>query len=140
MSTLESIRFKDGKLELLDQLKLPEETCYMNIESVKDGWNAIHKMNVRGAPAIAIAGVLSLHVDMSKKEFASIQELIAYFSQSLDYLVTSRPTAVNMADAAHKLKDFAHTLSTKITDLKEFKREYVFNIAFFRFKFLNIYI
>ena len=127
MSTLESIRFRDGKLELLDQLKLPEEHCYINIENVHDGWNAINKMNVRGAPAIAIAGVLSLHVDMSKREFGTIEELNNYFSQNLDYLVTSRPTAVNMADAASKLKDFAAQIqqSKNLTSVAELKSTYV---------------
>lgn len=44
--TLEAIKFNNGKLELLDQLKLPFETSYIRIETVQDGWDAINKMNV----------------------------------------------------------------------------------------------
>lgn len=44
--TLEAIKYNNGKLELLDQLKLPFESVYLNIETIQDGWNAIHKMNV----------------------------------------------------------------------------------------------
>lgn len=44
--SLESIRFNNGKLEILDQLKLPFETTYMNIQTVQDGWMAINQMNV----------------------------------------------------------------------------------------------
>lgn len=44
--TLEAIKYNNGKLQLLDQLKLPFETTYLDIETVQDGWNAIHKMNV----------------------------------------------------------------------------------------------
>lgn len=95
--TLEAIKYSNGKLQLLDQLKLPHETTYLDIESVQDGWNAIHKMNVthyfkrsfnsfvfririsylkvRGAPAIAIAGALSVAVELHKRQFSTIDEL-----------------------------------------------------------------
>jgi methylthioribose-1-phosphate isomerase len=44
--TLEAIKYKDGQLELLDQLKLPHETVYMKIETIQQGWDAINQMNV----------------------------------------------------------------------------------------------
>ena len=80
--TLEAIKFRDYKLELLDQLRLPDETVYVEIKSVKDGWDAIHQMKVRGAPAIAIAGVLSLAVELKPKEFGSVDEVLTYTHQS----------------------------------------------------------
>ena len=43
---LEAIKFKERRLEILDQLKLPFETAYVSIESVKDGWQAIFEMKV----------------------------------------------------------------------------------------------
>jgi methylthioribose-1-phosphate isomerase len=43
---LESIRFKERRLEILDQLKLPSEIVYVPIVSVKDGWQAIYEMKV----------------------------------------------------------------------------------------------
>ena len=76
--TLEAIKYKDGKLQLLDQLKLPHETVYMDILTLEDGWNAINKMNVRGAPAIAIAGVLTCAVELTKKNFTNIDEIIEF--------------------------------------------------------------
>ena len=45
--TLEAIKYNNGKLELLDQLKLPFETVYFTIENIKDGWEAIHRMKVQ---------------------------------------------------------------------------------------------
>lgn len=44
--TLEAIKYANGKLEILDQLKLPFETIYLPIETIQDGWNAIKNMNV----------------------------------------------------------------------------------------------
>ncbi|GKV24717.1 hypothetical protein SLEP1_g34298 [Rubroshorea leprosula] len=83
--------------------KLPLKTTYLNIQDATDGWNAIR---VRGAPAIAIVAALSLAVEVSNlKDFTGTSDDAASFiSIKLEYLVSSRPTAVNLADAATKLK------------------------------------
>lgn len=44
--SLESIRYLDGKLEILDQLLLPTETKYIPIKNVEEGWDAIRLMKV----------------------------------------------------------------------------------------------
>lgn len=44
--TLQSIKYKDGKLEILDQLLLPSITKYVNVRGVEDGWKVINKMQV----------------------------------------------------------------------------------------------
>ena len=62
--TLEAIRYSRGKLQLLDQLKLPTETVFMDVPDCDACWTAIKDMNVRGAPAIAIAAALALAVDL----------------------------------------------------------------------------
>jgi methylthioribose-1-phosphate isomerase len=58
--TLEAIVYKNGKLKLLDQLRLPHETIFIDINTQKDGFDAIRNMNVRGAPAIAITAILTI--------------------------------------------------------------------------------
>ncbi|MBA0756891.1 hypothetical protein Gotri_020032 [Gossypium trilobum] len=62
-------------------------------------------MVVRGAPAIAIAAALSLAVEVANfKDFNGTSEEAASFIElKLEYLVSSRPTAVNLSDAAKKL-------------------------------------
>jgi methylthioribose-1-phosphate isomerase len=60
-------------------------------------------MQVRGAPAIAVVGVLSLVVELKSKKFQTVSELCEYVKDRLTYLVSARPTAVNMADARQKL-------------------------------------
>ena len=37
MSALESIRYKRGHLEILDQLKIPKENVYINIQNSEQG-------------------------------------------------------------------------------------------------------
>ncbi|CAN6937219.1 unnamed protein product [Brassica oleracea] len=56
-------------------------------------------------PAIAIAAALSLAVEVSNfSDFdGSSADAVAFLEKKLDYLVSSRPKAVNLADAALKL-------------------------------------
>lgn len=111
---LQAIKYSQGQLEILDQLQLPFVEEYIPIRSAEDGWHAIKDMKVRGAPAIAIVAMLalaselhSLEVDGKTPEAA--EETRAYIAKQLEYLLTSRPTAVNLSDAARKLGSLVET-------------------------------
>ncbi|CAI7615470.1 unnamed protein product [Penicillium glandicola] len=106
---LQAIKFSKGNLEILDQLQLPFVEEYIPIRTTEDGWHAIKDMKVRGAPAIAIVAMLALASELtsavdSDKLSQSPEEVCQYITEKLAYLVTSRPTAVNLADAARKLE------------------------------------
>lgn len=106
-STLQSIRYSRGRLQLLDQRKLPHDSVYIDIEDSTAGWHAIHDMVVRGAPAIAISAALSLAVEVANLGPVdwSVNDAISFLQKRLEFLVSSRPTAVNLSDAATKLND-----------------------------------
>lgn len=102
---LQAIKYERGRLEILDQLKLPHAEEYDNIYSSTDAWHAIKEMRTRGAPAIAIVAALALAVELTNMKLSSVaEEVQTFILEKLDYLVTSRPTAVNLADAAGKLQ------------------------------------
>ena len=73
--------------------------------TAEDGWQAIRHMRTRGAPAIAIVATLSLAVELgaSKISGGTAAEARDFIHGRLAYLITSRPTAVNLEDAARKL-------------------------------------
>ena len=101
---LQAIRYSRGQLEILDQLKLPHAEEYDHIYSATDAWHAIKEMRTRGAPAIAIVAALALAVELTNMKLSPVAEEVKVFVlEKLAYLVTSRPTAVNLADAADKL-------------------------------------
>uniref|UniRef100_A0A670JJH8 Methylthioribose-1-phosphate isomerase 1 n=1 Tax=Podarcis muralis TaxID=64176 RepID=A0A670JJH8_PODMU len=108
--SLEAIRYRRGSLQILNQLLLPQQSLYEEIGSVEDGWRAIRTMKVRGAPAIAIVGCLSLAVELHTKGNAeqTVGSLEKFVADSLRYLESARPTAVNMARAAQELGHFVH--------------------------------
>jgi len=86
---LEAIRYERGKLKLLEQRKLPYETTWVDIKTCEDGWQAIRDMTVRGAPAIAISGALSLAVELvNGQRFKSASEAADVIEKKLRYLET----------------------------------------------------
>jgi len=44
--TLEAIRYRDGVLEILNQLALPSRTEYERVDNVEDAWKVIRSMKV----------------------------------------------------------------------------------------------
>lgn len=111
---LQAIKYTRGQLEILDQLKLPHAEEYDHIYSSTDAWHAIKEMRTRGAPAIAIVAALALAVELTNMKLSSVAEEVQVFiTEKLDYLVTSRPTAVNLADAAGKLRKFTRDAAAK---------------------------
>lgn len=111
---LQAIKYARGQLEILDQLKLPHAEEYDHIYSSTDAWHAIKEMRTRGAPAIAIVAALALAVELENMKLSSIAEEVKVFiDEKLEYLITSRPTAVNLADAARKLSKVVDVAATK---------------------------
>lgn len=108
---LTSIDYKPARngvkasLQILDQLLLPHTLAYMPINNSKDAWEAIRAMNVRGAPAIALVAVLSLAIELQHMVDLNNEQIHNFIYERLTYLETSRPTAVNLADAVRKLKN-----------------------------------
>lgn len=108
-SILQAIRYSHGKLAIIDQLQLPYVEKFITIRTSEDAWHAIKEMRVRGAPAIAIVAALALASELNTliihdKLSSRAEEVKLFIREKLDYLVSSRPTAVNLSDAARKLE------------------------------------
>ncbi|XP_067948435.1 methylthioribose-1-phosphate isomerase-like [Watersipora subatra] len=105
---LEAIKYSpDSGLHILDQLLLPKSSEYIKLCNIDDGFKAIKTMQVRGAPAIAIVGMLSLAEELKSLSFTCSDEMISRMSQRLSYLCTSRPTAVNLSNASQQVLTLA---------------------------------
>ena len=114
---LEAIKYTRGSLLVLDQLQLPYTTHFNEVKTATEGWHAIKSMRTRGAPAIAIVAALSLAVELTHETLSPIpEEVAAFIVEKLDYLETSRPTAVNLADAVRKLKRVVEGEKGRLTE------------------------
>lgn len=122
--TLEAIRYTRGSLDVLDQLRLPHEHHYDAVSTSPEAFDCIRSMRVRGAPAIAIVASLALAVELGAAETqsklgSSAQEAIAYIDDRLDYLLESRPTAVDLANAITLLKKEVRSAQVQVAGLED---------------------
>lgn len=92
MAKLVPIVYQRGCLQLLDQRLLPGQTVYVDVASCQDAHRFIRDMAVRGAPAIAVAGVLALAVQLHNegagKQFSSAEDACGSIKALIEYLVT----------------------------------------------------
>lgn len=136
MSTLQAVKYTRGKLEVLDQLRLPHEFHYDQVSTRTEAFDSIASMRVRGAPAIAIVASLGLAVELHNGNVqGSPQETIAHIDEALDYLKESRPTAVDLTNAINQLKARIRECDTGIIEAfieeaeKIFERDLQTNLA-----------
>ena len=130
---LQAIKYRRGNLEILDQLRLPYEEIFINIQTVQDAWDAIHSMQVRGAPAIAIVAALSIAVCLTRNnEKGALPERLGpnmtgagLIIHNLRFLLTSRPTAVNLGDAVKKLEKVVDTAQVKCASDLDINEAYI---------------
>ena len=98
------IRYFGDRVKLLDQTLLPVEETYFDVCSAKEMWDAIKKLQVRGAPAIGIAAAYGVCLEMHRLVFLDPEAFRKKTEEVCDYLGTSRPTAVNLFWALERMK------------------------------------
>ncbi|HIS80669.1 MAG TPA: S-methyl-5-thioribose-1-phosphate isomerase [Candidatus Scatomonas merdavium] len=88
---------------ILDQTLLPNETKYLTLDKAEDIWEAIYKLRVRGAPAIGVTGAYGYYVLARQFETEDMDEFVAKCTEMMEYLNSSRPTAVNLSWALNRM-------------------------------------
>lgn len=92
---VETLRWKDEALELIDQRILPRHIEYIRCRSASEVAIAITTMVVRGAPAIGCAAAYGIAL-ASQEAVARRDALIPALEHAYELLLRSRPTAVNL--------------------------------------------
>lgn len=116
---VETIFWDDGKVRLVDQTLLPSKFKYISCRDVKSLWHAIKRLQVRGAPAIGIAGALGVILGIKASKAKDGYALSEEVGKIATYLASSRPTAVNLFWALARMKRVAETNKTR--SLKQIK-------------------
>ena len=97
----------NGHLRLIDQTLLPTEFREIDCRDVESVWEAIRSLRVRGAPAIGIAAAYGLCLGLQSQRDENETEFFAELDRTASYLMSSRPTAVNLAWAVERLRGVA---------------------------------
>ena len=91
---IETFKVKNNKVFTINQTEIPKTLKYIELDSVETVYQAIKTMIVRGAPAIGIAAAFGMALAAKRN-----QDL----QKAGDYLISSRPTAVNLAWAVKRM-------------------------------------
>jgi methylthioribose-1-phosphate isomerase len=90
-------------IKVIDQQKLPFFFEIKELRSVDDMYSAIDDMTVRGAPLIGAAGAFGMY--LATLEINSRTNIREHLSNAAHYLISSRPTAVNLSWAVNYVLD-----------------------------------
>ena len=106
-----SVDWKEGELYFLDQTLLPNEEKIERQEDVKQVWDSIKKLKVRGAPALGVAGAYGLLVGIKPHLGLDPAAFLGKIDEVAKYLDSSRPTAVNLGWALRRMVAKSKTLN-----------------------------
>ena len=101
------IDLEKNSVVIIDQTKLPGEIVLKNLRDPKEIWDAIYKLEVRGAPAIGVAAAFGIYViakDISGDYEDDEDGFFKAFLERKEYLNSSRPTAVNLSWALNRME------------------------------------
>ena len=91
-SAVEALRWRDGRLELIDQRALPARLEYASCASAAEVADAIRSMVVRGAPAIGCAAAFGVALEARREQHRTRAEFSAAIDAAFATLAASRPT------------------------------------------------
>ncbi len=116
---MKAIKFQNNRLFYIDQTQLPLKEVWRECKYLKDGFSAIKKLKVRGAPLIGVFAAYCIcvhlkHLSLSKEVF------LKQLKSALSYLKMCRPTAVNLSWALECLEKVV--LQNKVKALGRIKK------------------
>jgi methylthioribose-1-phosphate isomerase len=104
MTDLKPLEWRNNKLILLDQTRLPGEEIYLEITDYQEVVSAIKCLAVRGAPAIGVAAAYGVALGALQIEDKSKPAFLAKLKIVMQNLAGSRPTARNLFWAIEQMK------------------------------------
>ena len=93
---MQTLKWQDDALILLDQTRLPEELVYTTYRDVEAIARAIEGLVVRGAPAIGLAAAYGVVVGARAVVDCAPKAFCRRVEAAIARLAGTRPTAVNL--------------------------------------------
>ncbi|MDG2149449.1 MAG: S-methyl-5-thioribose-1-phosphate isomerase [Planctomycetota bacterium] len=110
----------DGCCRLIEQTLLPAEFKEIDCQTQEDMWDAIKRLAVRGAPAIGVAAGFGTVLGVRNSTATSASAFLEDLQKTVDYLSSSRPTAVNLFWGLDRMRRVAHAAGDiSVPELKQ---------------------
>lgn len=101
---IKPVEWMGDHVKILDQTVLPTEVAFREIRTAAQMYDAIKMLCVRGAPAIGIAAGYGVAAAMQRYVDGPADVYHSELKKVIDYLASSRPTAVNLFWALERMK------------------------------------
>jgi methylthioribose-1-phosphate isomerase len=102
---IQTLEWTDNGVRFIDQTKLPTEESYLVCKTYQQVADAIRNMVVRGAPAIGVAAAMGIALGVRDSKAETAGELAQEFRLICDVVGKTRPTAVNLFWAIHRMSE-----------------------------------
>ena len=121
MNSFRTIEWRDGKVVMIDQRKLPAEEVYVECSTFEEVAECISDLVIRGAPAIGIAAAMGMALGAGgvgdDADYGEFEEKMKGISRRL---ASTRPTAVNLFWALDRMSEvISEARGVKVGDVKE---------------------
>jgi len=117
-SSLRTVEWKDNKVIMIDQTKLPNKLVFVEYSDYNQVANAIRTLVVRGAPAIGVSGAFGLALASLQSNATTKDELLLDLDTARKILFETRPTAVNLKWGLDKIIQVVHRHSD-VNDIRK---------------------
>jgi methylthioribose-1-phosphate isomerase len=101
---VETLRWRAGRLELIDQRRLPGRVEFVACATAQEVARAIHNMVVRGAPAIGCAAAYGVALEAARMQDTTPTAFASGMERAFENLAAARPTAVNLFWALERMR------------------------------------
>ena len=96
---------ENNALVIIDQTRLPNEEVLLSLKTREEIFDAIKNLKLRGAPCIGVCAAIAMAVLSNDSTAQTEEALIKEFEDNAAYLISSRPTAVNLSWAVNEMKE-----------------------------------
>ncbi len=100
---MRTVEWDEGTVKMIDQTLLPQQEAILEYRDYRDVARAIKEMRIRGAPAIGATAAFAMALAALQSEAKTRQALLADLEAAGDFLMATRPTAVNLAWAVQRI-------------------------------------
>ena len=102
-----TIEWRDDKVIMIDQTRLPGEEVYCEYGDYKSVAEAIRGMIIRGAPAIGVAAAMGIALGAREIIADTHESFLQQLANVCEVMARTRPTAVNLFWAIERMKRVA---------------------------------
>ncbi|MGI0058120.1 MAG: S-methyl-5-thioribose-1-phosphate isomerase, partial [Nitrosarchaeum sp.] len=117
-SSLRTVEWKDNKVVMIDQTKLPNQLVFVEYDDFNQVADAIRTLVVRGAPVIGVSGAFGLALAALQSRASTKEELIGDLEKAKKILFETRPTAVNLKWGLERIMKVANE-GDNVNEIKE---------------------